>query len=1401
MTSINKLTKNSIVNPGDLLVIWDEENQRTRSISYDTLKAAVPYLESAEYISPNLILTQSDGETITVAIPSGGDVISGLLDGQVPVKDQATGQLVYSGATVNSETGQWVFDRTIEVPSSSLDVGDVVTISEGSTDLLISNNIDGIVSAVVSSEIDSTGAKPPSYFKFGPEKSFIPQPFDDEVITTNPLIASSTGRVVSPDVRQINQTIFRADEDMPNVVAEIKDKASGMVIKYIPSRAAWEAETEEDRARNPGLDFITGDNVIDYVSREEDTPGVFNIGVSPFRLTEGQEFEIIIKADVMALKGISGVPYLAEIVQDGPEVFLLSEDDQYIDEIIAGNNVTVDSTNPKKPVISASGGSGGAGVTIDVDGVEITTGVDTLDFDSKTMTILDENPADGTVKISAKVGVKTNFVGIYDNLTDLNAAITEPKSGYYAHIVGGLGGQPDVRYEYQGIDWVNLGPISGDVFVDGNKSAQIITGIGLSSEVTGDNITLRVGGGVDVVELDVDADNTITLDSSYSGKFCSIVQSTTTAPKLMTITLSDFSYFDEGAVISIARSEQYTNYYFTVIYREKSGAQRALYPNNNVKMVKGRNFWDVEKDGKFTDVSIQPKSVFSLPYEDDSNYTKPVDAFVFADSDAIEFAEDENGQGRVVKIDLDGAKPDLSNYVEKYSKAELNCIQLAYDGKFESERLFYPFEIKQDVNGWTQEQFTGVRTFQSKDKNSGVLGDKILELGTSRVDLNKPSYVQGKRIAERTTHNIYNSYSLSDLINTEGKTLPEWIAENPAYTQIQFLNTLFSCTVLGSSNWIVSATTSGEDYNGTFPNGYQQIEIHRNGGGSRSFLRSYNKESSVHYFAKYKANTELYWKQYAYTDDLGVLKDKKSYDNEIQSIDTSGTGIFAEYLGFGSTSAQHTHTFDESGVFWISNLQSSTRNKTVNVISSNGAEMTGISVPFNRVVKFTYSSEIEEIITEASYANVDINSNPADSTFDGEGFGVPGKTLVEAGTVVQTEITGNYRNNSDAVGNLTINVRTDDGVKNWRFYYSIPRGSISARKVYVKVDEKAGTNKTINSGETWQCEIKAGQFFDEFFWSRITDSATTFIEGDEFNAKSGYSKLVSGGGSTHTITYIENGSILKISNATVKVQLLQGMSSESPHGYIKYINSHNDDVAFEWYDRNGNQVTNNVPSVCPKDTVVEIFADYVKDEYVLNFGQSKIISSSIAEAQVPSFSKFINKSTVTVDYPLDANGEQYRPANAEIMILDTDNLISDLNITVTSSDSYDGHYNSIGVIAIDSNGEWTTQSRRNGYRLDDGTNTYCVYSDSISSWVLVVASVDHNHIGSIVGGVPINLYNDGQLPESYGDYSIDNNLDSIESEYFTKADVDIDYHTNSGSNSYFTVNFGSAKPAGIIFFK
>ena len=219
-------------------------------------------------------------------------------------------------------------------------------------------------------------------------------------------------------------------------------------------------------------------------------------------------------------------------------------------------------------------------------------------------------------------------------------------------------------------------------------------------------------------------------------------------------------------------------------------------------------------------------------------------------------------------------------------------------------------------------------------------------------------------------------------------------------------------------------------------------------------------------------------------------------------------------------------------------------------------------------------------------------------------------------------------------------------------------------------------------------------------------------------------------------------------------------------------------------------------------TILKIAYDAaIEVETVQEDLSNKVDKSNISSYQKPSSHPFINESTLNVDYPLDVNGDQYRPQSIVVTVLDTQNLISGLNVTVTSSDNFNGHYNTVGAVCIDSNGEWSVNSDTNAYRLNDGTDTYCVYSDSINGWVLIVTDLDHNNIGSITGGTPINLYNNGQLPDSYGDYTVDNNLDSIESEYFSIADANIDYHTNSDANSYFAVTFGTAKPAGIIFYR
>ena len=189
----------------------------------------------------------------------------------------------------------------------------------------------------------------------------------------------------------------------------------------------------------------------------------------------------------------------------------------------------------------------------------------------------------------------------------------------------------------------------------------------------------------------------------------------------------------------------------------------------------------------------------------------------------------------------------------------------------------------------------------------------------------------------------------------------------------------------------------------------------------------------------------------------------------------------------------------------------------------------------------------------------------------------------------------------------------------------------------------------------------------------------------------------------------------------------------------------------------------------------------------------------VIEAQRPKNHIFVNESVVTIDYPTDVDGVQYKPL-VNVEVLATDSFISGMKATVTGGD-FGGAYNSVGVVYRDSNGEWSVGGSLNAFRIDTGENKYIVFDESLSSWVLIETLTDHNHIGQQTGGEPINLYQSGSLPQDYGIYTIFITLDSIESEYFGRCDVDIDYHTNSNANSYFVVDFGSAKPAGIVFYK
>lgn len=300
------------MNDNDILPVWDGSTASTRSISFKNLRTAVPYMETVVYEDPNLILTQSDGNQFTVNISDVLDIIGpDVEDNDLVIWDVNTSQFISAGANKDPSTGEITFDQTINVPAGSINVGASITLSEGGEELVVKSNATETKGFVLKADYDDDGSITPEYVDLRAEYNIDLQSSDPDILTDNPLNFSIIGAVTSPDIRQTNQVTFRAASAMPNVTARIVDTASGVVIRYVPNKAAWDNN-------EGGLDFIAGDNIVDFNSDEPSTTGVFNIGVLPFRLASGQQIDIEFRADTMALRGISpNIPYITQLVQDG----------------------------------------------------------------------------------------------------------------------------------------------------------------------------------------------------------------------------------------------------------------------------------------------------------------------------------------------------------------------------------------------------------------------------------------------------------------------------------------------------------------------------------------------------------------------------------------------------------------------------------------------------------------------------------------------------------------------------------------------------------------------------------------------------------------------------------------------------------------------------------------------------------------------------------------------------------------------------------------------------------------------------------------------------------------------------------------------------------------------------
>lgn len=241
-----------------------------------------------------------------------------LTEGQVP-KALSNGTLIYGDATVDPSNGEWTFDKTINIPAGSLAIGTTIELSEGGQELVVADIVNEKMAFSVNSDFtDATGSNVPNYIDFGQPIILQTQPVFDTTITDNPLMISFPVSITpTTNLRLTDRVVLKANGAMTNVRFSVTDQATGIVIRYIPNKAAFDGDGN-------GLDMVAGDNTFFLAERGTDTPGNFFLGYVPFVNTNGQILELEIVADAIDLLGnSSGAPFVESEVHEGPNVDLL----------------------------------------------------------------------------------------------------------------------------------------------------------------------------------------------------------------------------------------------------------------------------------------------------------------------------------------------------------------------------------------------------------------------------------------------------------------------------------------------------------------------------------------------------------------------------------------------------------------------------------------------------------------------------------------------------------------------------------------------------------------------------------------------------------------------------------------------------------------------------------------------------------------------------------------------------------------------------------------------------------------------------------------------------------------------------------------------------------------------
>ncbi len=216
--------------------------------------------------------------------------------GHVPVKGEDGINFEDSGISIDG--------TVVRIPASTLAIGNIIELSEGSGFIINANRISGLTFTVIDALLrEAEGSSRPSHLVTAPATDIVIQGDEGTTMTTNPMVVDYTTQLVGTTWR----IRLRAASAMNNVKIKLTDTVSGIDTRYLPSQLVFNDDTSLD-----GFNFRAGENTLIFKSGTDDPAnGIFYVGNSVLRLFAGRTIQITLKADSVSLLGNGTLPYLS----------------------------------------------------------------------------------------------------------------------------------------------------------------------------------------------------------------------------------------------------------------------------------------------------------------------------------------------------------------------------------------------------------------------------------------------------------------------------------------------------------------------------------------------------------------------------------------------------------------------------------------------------------------------------------------------------------------------------------------------------------------------------------------------------------------------------------------------------------------------------------------------------------------------------------------------------------------------------------------------------------------------------------------------------------------------------------------------------------------------------------